>query len=52
MANERVIVKYSDLIDLLGNRYGDIILESLRQQEIVIIDDDGNEIGRIVLGDD
>lgn len=53
MEKRRVSIKYRDLLDLLQNIHGDLILNDLKGYEVVVIDDaEGRVIGRLSLDED
>lgn len=52
MKRQKTQIKYNDLMDLLKHRYGDIILEELKDWEITVVDDNGQTVGKFVLGND
>ena len=52
MKTKKAQIKYNDLMDLLKHHYGDIIIESLKEWEITIVDDNRRVVGKFVLGED
>jgi hypothetical protein len=52
METKKAHIKYNDLMDLLKHHYGDIILEELKDWEITVVDENGQTVGKLVLGKD
>ena len=52
MERRKAQIKYNDLIELLRHRYRDIILQDLKDWEIVVVDENGQTVGKFVLGSD
>ena len=51
MEAKKAQIKYNDLIDLLQHHYGDIILQELKDWEITVVDENGQTVGKFVLGE-
>lgn len=52
MEHRKAQIKYNDLMDLLKHHYGDIVLEQLKDWEITVVDENGQTVGKFVLGND
>jgi hypothetical protein len=52
METKKAKIKYNDLMELLKHHYGDVILEELKDWEITVVDENGQTVGKIVLGND
>ena len=52
MEQQKAQIKYNDLMDLLKHHYGDIILQELKDWEITVVDENGQTVGKLVLGND
>jgi len=52
MERQKAQIKYNDLVELLKHNYRDIILQDLKDWEIVVVDENGQMLGKFVLASD